>query len=336
MPRSYRLLISVIVVVIVLILRFVIFDKDSTPRGPYFGQTPPDSTPQIFAPGFISQQFSERDAAFTPDGQEFYYSLWTGSFAVILFSKQVDGQWSEAEFVPFSSGHSDIEPFITPDGSRLYFASNRPVDGEDSKDYDIWFVERNGENWGEAQRLDSTINSPANEFYPTLTRDGTLYFTAQRADGFGGEDIYRSEFRDGAFQPPENIGHAINSPRGEFNALVAPDESFLIFSSFGRQDSFGGGDLYISFHTNGEWQPAFNLGERFNSSRLDYCPALSPDGQFFFFSSRKSDVTLNPETDDVKNIQHQLASFGNGNDDIYWVNRDFIQTLQKTSQNSAQ
>lgn len=325
MPKQYRLLIMAIVIVVIVILRFFIFDKNAAPTGPYFGQTPPDSV-QIFAPGFISDQFGERDAAFTPDGQEFYFSLWTGSFAVILCSKQENGKWTKPEPAPFSSGHSDIEPFITPDGSRLYFASNRPINGGERKDYDIWCVERRDDQWGEPQRLDSTVNSPGNEFYPTLTTDGTLYFTAQRNGGFGGEDIYRSEYVNDHFQEPENLGTAINSARGEFNALIAPDESFIIFSSFGRADGLGGGDLYISFNKDGTWLPAENMGRSFNSSQLDYCPAITPDGACFLFTSRRSTVTFEKDVDDLK---RQLTTAGNGNDDIYWSTSDFIEKWRK-------
>ncbi len=328
MPRQYRLLITVIAVVLIVVIRFFLTEQDARPRGPYFGQTPPDNQPRVFAPNFISDQFNNRDAALSPDGTEFYFSLWTGSYGLILFSKEVKGRWTTPERVPFSSGHSDIEPFITPDGSRLYFASNRPVNGDDSNDYDIWYVDRRDNQWGEPTRLDSIINSPADEFYPTASRNGTLYFTTHRDDGFGGEDIYRSEYRHGAFQTPENLGDAINSPRGEFNALVAPDESFLIFSSFGRTDGSGGGDLYISFNEQNTWRPAINMGEFVNSPRLDYCPAITPDGQFLLFSSRKSTLPTASDIRDLNDLKDQLSSCGNGNDDIYWMRSTIIETLR--------
>ncbi len=326
MPKLYRFILFAIIVILIFLIRLLTQNDSNLPIGPYIGQTPPDSQPRIFAPGFISDQFRERDAAFTPDGNEFYYSLWTGSFAVILYTKQTKGHWSRPELAPFSSGHSDIEPFITPDGSRLYFASSQPVDGDESKDYDIWYVERAGESWGDPQRLDSTINSPANEFYPTLTRDGTLYFTAQRDDSFGREDIYRAENHNGLFQQPENVGSAVNSAHDDFNALVAPDESFLFFSSVGRPGGLGGGDLYISFRENGEWQPAINMA-LVNSPRLDYCPALTPDGAFFLFTSSKSTLNFQPNAG-FSDLKAQLLTWGNGNDDIYWVKSVFIDSMR--------
>ena len=324
MPRK-RWIIAIAIVVLFFVLRFFALKPPRQKlRGDFVGQSPPDATPAIFAPNFISNQFNERDAAFTPDGREFYYSLWTGAFGLILQTKRDDSVWSEPEIAPFSGRFSDMEPFITHDGARLYFVSNRPHQGDERKDYDIFYVERTTVGWSEPVRLDSTINQSRNEVYPTLTKDGTLYFTAHRQDSYGGEDIYRSEFLNGAFQLPENLGPSINSVHGEFNALIAPDESYIIFSSFGRPDGLGGGDLYISFYETGEWTPAMNLGDSINSPQLDYCPALSPDGSFFFFTSRRHSVALNPESPQhLRDLRKQLSTYGNGNDDIYWVKSDF-------------
>jgi hypothetical protein len=335
MPRSRRWIIAISIVIIFFIIRFFALKPPRQKlRGDYVGQTPPNATPTIFAPNFISDQFNERDATFSPDGSEFYYTLWTGAFGVILHTKQSDAIWSQPEVAPFSSQFSDLEPFVTHDGARLYFASNRPLRGDETKDYDIFYVQRESEAWSKPIHLDSTINQAGNEFYPTLTKNGTLYFTAQRKDGFGGEDIYRSQFIDGSLQKPENLGPAINSARGEFNAFVAPDESFIIFSSFGRPDGLGGGDLYISFYVEGAWTNAINLGDSINSPQLDYCPSLSPDGSFFFFTSRRRLFDFQPiDNYRLDELYELLSQYGNGYDDIYWMKSDFIASFRQRALN---
>jgi hypothetical protein len=122
----------------------------------------------------------------------------------------------------------------------------------------------------------------------------------------------------------------VNSETDEFNAFISPDESYLIYSSWNREDGFGSGDLYISFKDkNNEWQPAINLGENINSGSLDFCPFVSRDGKIFFFTSRKLSDDL--EKNNVKNfkqITDLLNGPQNGQNDIYWMKSDFIDSLK--------
>lgn len=321
MRRSHRFALILLLVITILILKWL--DRpgsDELVRGEYVGHTVPDSLPDLFAPGVVSQQFNERDAAFTPDGREFYYTLWTGTFGVILVMRQSDGQWSPPQIASFSGTYSDMEPFVTSDGRYLYFASNRPETESDARnDYNIWRVQRHGADWDTPQPV-TVVNSEGDEFYPSLSTRGTLYFTAELQDTFGSEDIYSSRFENGTYLPPENLGSAINSPHADFNALIAPDERFLLFSSYGRADEIGGGDLYISFQNEDGWSPARVLPAPINSSHLDYCPALTPDGRYLLFTSRRSvlDSTATSHRSYDEWIEY-LSAPGNGNDDIYWM-----------------
>jgi len=227
--------------------------------------------PEILAPGVVSTANGERDAAFMPDGSAFFYTLWTGRFGVIVEMMRTMEGWTRQEIAPFSGRYSDLEPFVTLDGLRLFFASNRPVEpGGETKDYDIWYVERVGTSWGLPVHLDSTVNTPANEFYPTLDEEGTLYFTAAYENSVGGEDIWRCHPVGTTFGPRENVGPGVNTEHDEFNAFIAPDGSFLAFSSYGRDDGLGGGDLYVSFRDDdGQLGPALNAGAPINSVSLD-------------------------------------------------------------------
>lgn len=290
---------------------------------PYIDTGHPDSVAQVFADDFISTQLYERDTAFSPDGTELYYTLWSGAFGTIVTTRQESGIWSQPEVASFSGEYSDLEPAFSPDGQKLYFVSNRPVQANGAtKDYDIWIVERVQNGWSEARNLGDPINTPANEFYPSVSQDGTLYFTASYEGEEGGEDIYFSRFESGRFAAPENLGPAVNTARNEFNAFVAPDQSYLIFSSVGRADGFGGGDLYISFRNeNGVWTEAQNMGKGINSTSLDFCPFVSADGEFFFFSSRRH--TLSPKRS-YRELVENLTTPQNGNGDIYWIQAEAI------------
>src|SRR5690242_8030043 len=152
--------------------------------------------PELFESGRISTGDMELNAAFTPDGKTLYFTkrspkpqLW-----VIVLSHLKRGQWSAPEVAPFSGQYSDFDPFVSPDGKRLYFSSNRPVEGtgRPKNDFDIWFVEQTPSGWGPPIHLDAPLNTPAQEFYPSVTKDGTLYFSSTRTGGAGGADTTRA------------------------------------------------------------------------------------------------------------------------------------------------
>lgn len=297
-------------------------------QGAYLGQPLPGDTAVLFAPVIVSGPWAERDMAISPTGDELFYT-WVSprsQYQVILRMKSVGNTWSAPEVAPFSGRYSDLEPAFSPDGTRLYFASRRPLDGQGAaKDWDIWYVNRVGKNWSAPLNVGSPINTDADEFYPSVTEKGTLYFTATRPEGKGREDLYRSVWKGSSFGEPENLGDSINTGGYEFNAFIAPDERYLIFSSFGRADGQGGGDLYISRRTeSGTWTTARNLGPAVNSPALDYCPFVSPDGSYLFFTSERAPDFNSATIRSYEEIQALLLSPENGNGNLYWVRFDSV------------
>jgi two-component system LytT family sensor kinase len=71
---------------------------------------------------------------------------------------------------------------------------------------------------------------------------------------------------------------------------VAPDQRYIIFSSSGRRGGTGpAGNLYISFRrADGTWEAAPNLGPLLNTDRTEFCPVVSPDGPYLYFTSDRS------------------------------------------------
>jgi hypothetical protein len=135
-----------------------------------------------------------------------------------------------------------------------------------------------------------------NEACPTVARNGNLYFHAVYPRGEGEADIYCAEYIDGKYIAPKKLSNAINTKWGESNAFIAPDESYIIFGSR-RPGGFGAGDLYISFRTDsGEWTKAVNMGNVINTSFSEYCPSVSPDGKYLFFTRI---VGTNPRQGDI-------------------------------------
>ena len=263
-------------------------------EGPYLGQTPPDLEPQIFAPGIVTLQTrSEWTGSFTPDGQEFYFTISNPSWTVnaVMVTSQEDGKWSTPVAASFSGQYIDWTVFLSPDGQRLFFSSSRPANNW--LDFNIWMCERQGSGWSEPVKL--AINSTSNDYAGTCTESGTLYFTSQRD---GSTAIFRSVPVAGEYVVVEKLPSVINAGQDEQYPWIGPDESYLIFTS-NRQ---GNKDLYISYRNQDDsWTEPVNLGPAVNTWDDEWNPSVSPDGKYLFYGrGRTIDGT-------------------NENLDLYWV-----------------
>ena len=259
--------------------------------------------PTVFAPNVISDENEQWRITFTPDGKTAYFAESPEFFpftrqATIYLSTLVDGAWTEPVVAPFSGEYSDIDPFLSPNGQRLYFSSIRPVDGVTNGDIDLWMVERTAQGWSEPIHLGPEVNSPtADELYPSVSANGTLYFASgpffpQPGVGF---DIYRAERDDNGFAPREALGSGVNTAPSssdpdlqaswEFNPEISVDGKTLVFTSL-RPGGFGFGDLYVSHLVNGEWTAAENLGPTVNTAADEFHPTLSRNRQELFFVRR--------------------------------------------------
>lgn len=252
-----------------------------------FGQAKKNLQAEIFAESVISTN-NVFASAFTPDGKTVYFTQSTPdrSQMKILFSRREKGRWTTPTLAEFSSKFRDFDPFITPDGTKLFFNSNRPVNGdqtgEATKDSNLWVVTKIKSGWSAPQYVPAPVNSEFSDFYVTAASNGTLYFASNRTGGKGGVDIYRSKFAGGKYAEPENLSE-INTEKSDSNPYIAPDEGYLIFFS-DRDGGFGESDLYISYNQNGKWTVPQNLGETISTADAEFCPVVAPDKKHFYFS----------------------------------------------------
>lgn len=279
--------------------------------GPYFGRQPPEEKCEIFLDGIICRKDeAEMCAAFAHNGMEFYFNkMYRGKWA-IFFSRESGGAWSSPQPVNFTDNYTDRDFTLSPDGNRIYFGSNRPlgVGGEPATKLDIWVSTRKSDgSWSAPQNLGPPVNTVLyGENYPSVSNNGNLYYFSCRESGYGGCDLYFAENSGGKYLVPVPLGPEVNSDKNDWDSFIAPDESYIIFSSQNRDDTFGGQDLYISFNNGKKWSKAINMGPGVNSFSGEICPSVSPDGRKFFFTSRRR-----------------------GKADIFWISAKIINRLKQ-------
>ncbi|CAL2102607.1 WD40 repeat protein [Tenacibaculum sp. 190130A14a] len=277
---------------------------------------------------FLSELFEDlpnvRDFSMNKNQDEFYFTIesYLKEYSFIAYSKKINGKWQKPRVVSFSGQYKDLEPFLSPDGLKLFFASNRKDNssGEIKNDIDIWYVTRSSlsDKWSEPINVGTNINTAANEFYPSVTNNGDLFFTAEYENSIGKEDIYVSRFVNGKYLKPIPLNSNVNSEKYEFNAFIAPDESFILFTSYGRKDDLGRGDIYISRKgKNNEWEKAVHF-PNINSKRLDYCPFVDIYTQTLYFTSNPSEITKSfKQKKSLEDIVKHIKNTPNGLSRIY-------------------
>lgn len=324
---------SVALIPVLLIILFLLPRLFSGQNQPIDQEVSESANPVLFLPGMVSTHLAERDAALSHDRQEFYYTVTSYSHPVIVFTREQDDQWSEPQVAPFSGVYSDLEPHFLPDGNTLYFASNRPLkEGDPVKDFDIWGVNRKPDGWGEPYNLGVPVNTAANEFYPTVTNNGTIYWTSVSSDGIGGEDIFFSRLLEGEYHIASVVSDSINTRADEYNAFIARDESYLIFTSSGWGSGQGSGDLWISFRKEDQsWSQPVNMGPAVNSPYFDFCPFVSEDGRHLFFTSNRPGQALAPSPVSYHDILEYAATPYNKQHSIYVMDAAIIKKLKEES-----
>jgi len=272
---------------------------------------------------------SVRDFTLSTDKNEAYFTILSPqeNHSIIVKSMYIDNKWMKPTLVSFSGEYRDLEPFLSENGLKLYFASNRPIthSSKNSKDFDIWYVTRTDfkSKWGDPINVGAPVNTTGNEFYPSVSTNNNLYFTNDsRTNSKGKDDIFVSTWdKDkNIYSEPESMSESVNSPGYEFNSFIAPDESYILFTGYGRKDAVGSGDIYISFKniSNNSWSKAINLGSQINSKSMDYCPFVDIDSSSLYFTSKRSEID-NIKFNSVDDFLDEINKYENGLSRVYKI-----------------
>jgi Tol biopolymer transport system component len=287
--------------------------------------------PQLFAPEIVSTEFMETSASFMPDGKTVYFTRSDIQFNdnTILESHFKNGKWSEPEVASFSGVWRDSEPDVSPDGKRLFFVSNRPISGNTplidpfngriTPGANIWYVDRKGDDWGEPLHLDGAVNAIPRVFNPSITKSGTLYFSAFLPDGGGKNQIYRSIPTNGVYGSIERL--SFSDPQwNHMDPSVAPDESFMVFAGNRPGSLNNSADIYICFQKAGKWGEPVSLGTSINSAWLENAPSLGPDGKTLYFTSTRPIMPTYPkQKETAMGVTTRLRNAENGSRNIWQV-----------------
>jgi Tol biopolymer transport system component len=257
-----------------------------TSSGPSDPALPPPGAPAVlFAPGVVStgDVFA---STFTPDGRTVVFTRFAAPKMTLMTSSFANGRWGEPTVLPFSGTYRDLDPAFSPDGRRLYFSSWRPASAspaDTSNAADTWYADRTGSGWSAPVRLAEPVNSTEMDMFPSATRNGTLYFDSFRSRPRQ-RFVYRAERRaDGSLAEPTRLDATINADSGASNLFVDPDERYVVFGAV-RPEGRGAMDLYVSRRDGEHWSAPRNLGPRVNTDGTEFCPFVSRDGKYLYFT----------------------------------------------------
>lgn len=279
----------------------------------YLDMKRPGLAAEEFAPGIVStDSFEHSSPVFSPDGTVVLWNI-IGRVRKPHLREMTfeNGKWSAPHTPSFADTTADdFYPSFSSDGRTLYFSSRRKVpEGYQQRDMYVWKVERNNNTWGTPVMFDSLVSNGM-EYAHSITDDNKLYFSARTA-GETNFDIRVSQSSNGKYTGAVSLPFGINSINYEDGAMIAPDESFLIFESQRAEGMNGSIDLYVSFKLDDEsWSLPVNMGPAVNSNETERMAKLSPDGKYLFFGS-------------TRGVEAPAWGF-----DIFWIDAKVIDELR--------
>jgi Tol biopolymer transport system component len=216
---------------------------------------------EVVHPGLVSTANTEIRITFSPDGKRMLWGTigWSGGPGEwdIWESIETDGKWQAPHPVAFDSSYKDFDPFFAPDGSGVYFFSNRPG-GEGGDDiYFVAFDARTG-TYGMPANLGPGVNSKGDEWAPSVAADGsTLLFATDGRGGLGLHDLFESKKGDKGWSEAKALPAPLNSTEDDFDATWLHDGRTLVFSRKPKDKEEM--HLYAARITDGSWSEPVRL-----------------------------------------------------------------------------
>ncbi|MCO5234581.1 MAG: OmpA family protein [Chitinophagales bacterium] len=201
-------------------------------------------------------KFHSGPATFTPQYNRIYFShsqnqikkskIKTNTIGIFTAQKR-ENKWTELKALNFNHpDYSIAHPSLGNNGKDLFFVSDMPGG---FGGMDIYYSRFSNGKWTTPINLGPNINTSANELFPFIHEDGTLYFTSDGHIGYGGLDIFYSNYKNGNWVHPKNIGTPLNSSYDDFGLILDSKKNNGYFSS-NRSGGAGNDDIYRVVYNN--------------------------------------------------------------------------------------
>jgi Tol biopolymer transport system component len=243
----------------------------------------------MFAPGWTSGQSQDEPPTFSPDGRTLFFQRSDGHVSTILVSQLIDGRWSAPVVAPFSGTSSDQFPVMAPDGSYLVFESDR---GSDAKERvaNLWRVDKTASGWSAPVRLPDTVNISKRIYGHSVAANGDIYFMSSTEPR--GQDpkwrLFHAARIAGGYARAQALPFSDGST-SDVDPYIAPDQSYLIFSSAKRREPIDHEHLFIVFRQGAEWGPVTPLRYQGDEqAEDDNYSDVSADGKTLYFDSTRN------------------------------------------------
>ena len=204
----------------------------------------------------------------------------------LYFAELNDESWDKVKDIgpPINTIENEGAFSISSDGNYIFFTSCSRNGGKGQ--CDIWLTSKKNNRWDEPKNLQSPINTKYWESQPSISSDGRmLYFSSDRPGGYGGTDIWVSEFSNSGWSAPKNLGPTVNTSKDEQFPFIHSDNRTLYFSSNGHP-GLGKSDLYLTRKdVKLNWETPINMGYPINSRGQDWNLVVARDGKTAYFSS---------------------------------------------------
>lgn len=230
----------------------------------------------------INSSFPDIRPVVTPDEKILLFTSELRFYDAVFYTKKED-KWSmPLNLTPQLQTDGDFyTSSISADGQILMLLRKDPFSG------DIYQSKLIDGQWSIPEILGKNINTRNWETHAVLSKDKKrLYFTSVRKDGFGGLDIYYSDYNEteDTWGPAINLGPAINTPFDEETPFISEDGTTLYFSSKGHYN-MGGYDIFYSKQINeNEWSTPINIGYPINTTDDDIFFVPVKNGQYAYTS----------------------------------------------------